>query len=65
MDAVGIEAYSSKEAAKVAVMAEADVSATMIQPYPTILSMELTFRTIPKNLALGTGTTLATTAGHT
>ena len=48
-----------------AVIAEAAVAATMIRPYPTILSMELTFGTIPENLALGTETTLATTAGHT
>ena len=65
MDAVGVEADSSKEAAEVAVMDEAAVAATMIRPYPTILSMEFTFGTIPKNLAPGTGTTLATTAGHT
>ena len=65
VDAVGVEADSRKEAAEVAVMAEAAVEATMIQPYPTILSMELTFGTIPDNLALGTGTTLDTTAWHT
>ena len=64
MDAVGVEADSSKEASKVAVMAEAAVAATMIRPYPTILSMELIFGTIPENLALWNGTTLATTAGH-
>ena len=65
VDAVRVEADSSDEASKVAVMAEASVAATMIRPYPTIISMELTFGTIPENLALGTGTTLATTAGHT
>ena len=48
-----------------AVIAEAAVAATMIRPYPTILSMELTLGTIPENLALGTETTFATTAGHT
>ena len=68
VDAVGVEADSSEEAAEVAevaVMAEAAVTATMIRPSPTILSMELTFGTIPEILALGTGATLATTAGHT
>ena len=65
MDTVGIEAYSSEEAAKVAVMTKAAVAATMIQMNPIILSMELTFRTIPENLELGTRTTLATTAWHT
>ena len=65
MDAFGVEKYSREEAAEVAMMAEASVAATMIWPYPTILPMELTFRTIPKNLALGTGTTLSATAGHT
>ena len=47
MDAVGVDADSSKKAAEVAVMDEAAVAATMIWPYPTIISMELTFRTIP------------------
>ena len=62
VDAVGVEADSREEAAEMAVMDEASVAATMIRPYPTILSMEFTFGTIPDNLALGTGTTLATMA---
>ena len=65
VDAVGVEIDSSEEAAEVAVMAEAAVAATMIRPSPTILSMDLTFGTIPEILSLGTGTTLATTSGHT
>ena len=64
VDAVRVEADSSEEAVEVAVMAKAAVAATMIRPYPTILSMELTFGTIPKNLEMGTGTTLDTTAWH-
>ena len=64
VDAFGVEKYSREEAAEVAMMAEAAVAATMIRPYPTILSMELTFGTIPKNLEMGTGTTLDTTAWH-
>ena len=65
VDAVGVEEYSSKEATEVAVTSKAAVAATMIRPYPIIPSMELTFGTIPDNLALGTGTTLAMTEGHT
>ena len=65
VDAVRVEADSSEEAVEVAVMDEAAVAATMIRPYPTIISMELTFGTIPDNLALGAGTTSAATAGHT
>ena len=65
VNAVGFEEDFSEEAAKVAVMTKAAVAATMIQMNPIILSMELTFGTIPDNLALGTGTTLAMTEGHT
>ena len=65
VEAVGVEADSSEEAAEVAVMAKAAVAATMIRWYPTILSIELKFGNIQKNLALGTGKTLATMAGHT
>ena len=65
MDAVGVEANSSEEADEMAVMVKAAVAATMIRPSPKILSMELTFRAIHDILALGTRTTLATTAGHT
>ena len=48
MDAVRVEADSREKASDVAVMAEAAVVATMIRPYPTILSMELNFRNIPR-----------------
>ena len=65
VDVVEVKSDSSEEAAELAVMSEAAVVAAMIRTYPTILSMELTFGIIPKNLVLGTRTTLDTTAGHT